>query len=191
VRHTIPTAPLDVDAGSAGSIHRFRGHWLHRRIGHDSKIYIQHSGNNGGQLYLHCDGNKRHGYGLNNYPALGSVNLQKSRDADPKRFANACASWRKAPGQKSANNFKEGIMFKGVLCIAICAMFVLGAGAQDRSSYAGMPSVSYEGSKYGSLFASITQYQGAKAIVYQIGFQPSKGWGVTGILSGGKSASCM
>ena len=79
-------------------------------------------------------------------------------------------------------------MFKGVLCIAICAMFVLGAGAQDRSSYAGMPSVSYEGSKYGSLFASITQYQGAKAIVYQIGFQPSKGWGVTGILSGGKSA---
>jgi hypothetical protein len=51
-----------------------------------------------------------------------------------------------------------------------------------------MPAVRYQGSKYGSLYASASQYHGAKAIVYEIGFQPHKGWGVSGILSGGKAS---
>ncbi len=79
-------------------------------------------------------------------------------------------------------------MLKEMLFAAIFAMCLSGARAQEQSSYAGMPSVRYQGSEYGSLFASVTQYQGEKAIAYQVGFQPGKGWGVSGILSGGKSA---
>ena len=52
----------------------------------------------------------------------------------------------------------------------------------------GAPAVRYQGSKYDSLYASASLYQGAKAIVYEIGLQPHKGWRVSGFLSGGKTS---
>jgi hypothetical protein len=51
--------------------------------------------------------------------------------------------------------------------------------AQDKSSYEGVPSVHYQGSKGASLYAGVSEYQGAKAILYTIGFEPHQSAGST------------
>lgn len=79
-------------------------------------------------------------------------------------------------------------MFKHLCIIATLAIGSASLAAQEKSTYNNLPSIQYPGSKYGSIYASVTEFQGAKAIVYEAAFQPHKGWGISGIVSGGKTS---